>query len=117
MCQFVGHISRIQNLLFLEKRLLNIHVHKQPPEMFYKKAVLKNFAIFTVKHLCWCFFLIKLQAYWAFARIYFYMKISGCNKKKFRIIFFGFLELDILLRLLIEVWRMDKLSSFWCLYC
>ena len=35
---------------------------KQPPGMFYKKAVLKNFAIFTKKHLCWSLFLIKLQA-------------------------------------------------------
>ena len=26
---------------------------KQLPEMFYKKAVLKNFLIFTGKHLCW----------------------------------------------------------------
>ena len=26
-----------------------------------KKAVLKNFAIFTVKHLCWSLFLIKLH--------------------------------------------------------
>ena len=35
---------------------------KQPPEVFYKKAVFKNFAIFTGKHLCWSLFLIKLQA-------------------------------------------------------
>ena len=35
---------------------------KQPPEVFYKKAVLKNFAIFTGKHMCWNLFLIKLQA-------------------------------------------------------
>ena len=26
-------------------------------------GVLKNFVIFTVKHLCWSLFLIKLQAY------------------------------------------------------
>ena len=30
--------------------------------MFYKKAVLKNFSIFTGKHLCWSLFSIKLQA-------------------------------------------------------
>ena len=30
---------------------------------FYKKAVLKNFAIFTGKHLCWILFLIKLQVF------------------------------------------------------
>ena len=34
---------------------------KQSPKLFCKKAVLKNFAIFTGKHLCWCLFLIKLQ--------------------------------------------------------
>ena len=37
--------------------LLRIFSHslkkqKQPPEMFYKKGVLKNFAKFTGKHLC-----------------------------------------------------------------
>ena len=26
---------------------------KQPPEVFYRKTALKNFAIFTGKHLCW----------------------------------------------------------------
>ena len=26
---------------------------KQPPELFYKKAVLKNVAIFTGRYLCW----------------------------------------------------------------
>ena len=33
---------------------------KQPPEVFYKKAVLKNFAIFTGKQLRWSFYLIKV---------------------------------------------------------
>ena len=31
--------------------------------MFFKKGVLKNFPIFTEKHLCWSFFLIKLQVF------------------------------------------------------
>ena len=31
--------------------------------MFFKKGVLKNFAVFTEKHLCWSLFLIKLQAF------------------------------------------------------
>ena len=35
---------------------------KQPLEVFYKKAV-KNFAIFTGKHLSWSLFLTKLQAF------------------------------------------------------
>ena len=30
--------------------------HRQPPEVFFKKAVLKNFAILTGKHLCWSLF-------------------------------------------------------------
>ena len=34
-------------------------IQKQPPEKFYKKAVLKNFAIFTGKYLCWRHFLIQ----------------------------------------------------------
>ena len=29
---------------------------KQPPEVLRKKNVLKNFAIFTRKHLCWRLF-------------------------------------------------------------
>ena len=28
---------------------------------FPKKGILKNFAMFTVKHLCWSLILIKLQ--------------------------------------------------------
>ena len=33
----------------------------QPPEVFCKKGVLKNFSNFTGKHLCWGIFLIKLH--------------------------------------------------------
>ena len=40
-----------------------LHGHKQPPELFCKKGILKNFAIFTRKQLCWSLFLIKLQAF------------------------------------------------------
>ena len=36
---------------------------KEPQKVFCKKAVLKHFAIFTGKHLCWSPFLIKLQAF------------------------------------------------------
>ena len=36
---------------------------KQLPEVFYKKAVLTNFAIFTEKYLCWSLFLVTLQLY------------------------------------------------------
>ena len=33
---------------------------KQPPEVFYKKGVPKNFAIFTGKHMCWSLFFNKV---------------------------------------------------------
>ena len=33
------------------------------PQVFYKKAILKNFVTFTGKRLCWSLFLIKLQAF------------------------------------------------------
>ena len=42
--------------------LRDLYIQKQPQE-FYKKVVLKNFAIFTEKRLCWSLFLIKLQAW------------------------------------------------------
>ena len=31
----------------------DLYILKQPQEVFYKKTVLKSFAIFTRKHLCW----------------------------------------------------------------
>ena len=37
----------------------NERFQKQPPEVLYKKAVLKYFAIFAGKHLCWSLFLVK----------------------------------------------------------
>ena len=42
---------------------VNISTQKQPPEVFYKKGVLRNFAEFTEKHLYQRIFLIKLQAW------------------------------------------------------
>ena len=40
-----------------------LKLKKQPPEMFYKEAVAKNFAIFAGKHLYWSLFLIMLQTF------------------------------------------------------
>ena len=34
-------------------------LQKQSPEVFYKKAVLKDFAIFTGKYMCWCLIFIE----------------------------------------------------------
>ena len=44
-----------------EEKLFVHKIQKQPPEVFYKKAVFKNFAILTGKHLYWSLILIKLQ--------------------------------------------------------
>ena len=41
--------TSITSLLQFSKLL----IQKQPPEVFYKKAALENFAISTGKHLCW----------------------------------------------------------------
>ena len=38
-------------------------MQKQPPEMFCKKAVFRNFAIFTEKPQCLSLFLIKLPSF------------------------------------------------------
>ena len=39
------------------------YLQKQPPEVFYKKAVLKNFAIFPEKACVGVSFLIKLLVF------------------------------------------------------
>ena len=41
---------------------------KQPRELFCKKGVLRNFANFTGKHLCWSLFLIELQEVCSFSK-------------------------------------------------
>ena len=53
-----------QNCTVMKNFTCTCLCQKQPPEFFCKKkAVLKNFAIFTGKHLCFTLFLIKLQAF------------------------------------------------------
>ena len=42
--------------------MVNTKRQKQPPEVFYIKAVLKTFAIFTREHMSWSLFLKKLLA-------------------------------------------------------
>ena len=48
---------------------LNLYVVLQPAtrssrsQMFFKKAVFKNFAIFTGKHMCWILFVTKFLAF------------------------------------------------------
>ena len=40
--------------------IMNYHFQKQPPEVFCKKGVLRNFTIFTGKHLCLRLFFNKV---------------------------------------------------------
>ena len=42
---------------------------KQQLEPFCKKGVLRNFANFTGKHLCWSFFLLELQEVCSFIKL------------------------------------------------
>ena len=66
LCNFIVHFV-IWCVLFYKLKYVRRFTwdydpfQKQPPKVFYKKAVLKNFAIFTGKHLCWSLFLINLQ--------------------------------------------------------
>ena len=41
-------------------KIFNGKIQKQPPEVFYKKGVLKNFTKFTGKHLCQSLFVNKV---------------------------------------------------------
>ena len=49
------------SLVFIDKRCKSSLC-----ETFFKIGVLKNFAIFTGKHLCWSLFLMKMQAFRCF---------------------------------------------------
>ena len=40
-----------------------LHIRSSRSQMLFKISILKNFAIFTGKHLCWDHYLIKLQAF------------------------------------------------------
>ena len=46
----------------MKAKYMKGNVQKQPPQVFYKKGVLKNFVKFTGKHLCQSLFLKKLPA-------------------------------------------------------
>ena len=58
-CDGLGNINKQQALI---KQPLPwwINIRSSCPEVFCKKDVLRNFAKFTVKHLCQISFLIKL---------------------------------------------------------
>ena len=56
--QFTKVILKKKYFIFL-----SLTIQKQLLEQFYKKAVLKNLAIFIGKHLCWSLFLVKMKAF------------------------------------------------------
>ena len=56
-------VSVISSTLIACNAMCVQYVQKQPPEMLFKKVVLKNFAHLTEKHLCWSLFLIKMEAW------------------------------------------------------
>ena len=54
-------------MVFLQSTVINARANineSTRPEVFFKKAVLKNFSKFVGKHLRWDPFLIKLHATW-----------------------------------------------------
>ena len=67
-----------------------LHIQKHSSKVFYKKAVIKNFAILTGKHLCWSLFLIKLEAWNKKHKRFFFFKLEYlfCQRRKDTI--FGF---------------------------
>ena len=55
------HIQILVILLFTnDGSFISAKLQKQPPEVFYKKGVLRNFAKFTGKHLCQSLFFNKV---------------------------------------------------------
>ena len=53
----------------LRNRPISDPIQKQPPEVFCKKGVLRNFAKFTGKHLCQSFFFNKVAGLTASANL------------------------------------------------
>ena len=59
------HKVKITYVLFQRRRHSKAVVQRcssSPSQMFFIINVLKNFAIFTERHLCWSLFLAKLRA-------------------------------------------------------
>ena len=57
------YLQKLLNLYVPQTKIMS-QFQKQPPEVFYRieMAALKNFTIFTGKHMCWFPVLIDLQA-------------------------------------------------------
>ena len=56
------YILEVNNKIILVLKSSCFHVRSSHFQMFFKIGVVKNFTIFTGKHLSWNLFLIKLLA-------------------------------------------------------
>ena len=68
-------------IIYIYLRKVQANFRSSRPEVFCKKGVLRNFAKFTGKHLCWSFFLIKLQV-WCLATLLIkrlWQKVFSCQ--------------------------------------
>ena len=48
-------------MIFHDQKTLSLNFKSSRSQMFFKIGILKLFALFTRKHQCWNYFLIKLQ--------------------------------------------------------
>ena len=60
--KYVLH-NKFRMIIFHDQKALSLNFKNSCLQMFFKIDVLKNLAIFTGKHLCWSYFLIKLQGW------------------------------------------------------
>ena len=59
ICRRQTDSDKLYLVLLIENLGNFVAIQKQPPEVFYIKSVLKNFRIFSGKHLHWSLFLIN----------------------------------------------------------
>ena len=58
-----GDAINMENSLEPSTTLVRFYQKQKLAETAIKKVVLKNFAVFTGKHLCWSLFFIIMQAF------------------------------------------------------
>ena len=50
-------------VIFHDQKSLSLNFRSSRLQMFFKIDVLQNLAMFAGKHMCWSYFLIKLQGW------------------------------------------------------
>ena len=83
---------------------------KQPPEVFCKISVLKNFGIFAGKHLYRSLFLIKLEAF-RIVSSYFFLSSPDCILTHFRVTFYFYM---LYLYVMSICYLMSHDTEEWC---